>query len=463
MRTDELTRLGDRAAAPESRWPRFVLPLVAAVSTALIIQWIWTGRAARLAGCRRWRCRDCWRFAFVMRAHHVAHGMEQREQELRALAMIMERIEREPCQRRAHAPLRDRVRSTGRSPADEIRRLARLIDILSSGHNQHLRADFGASASRHAAGVCGGSLAGTLRAGGAGLAGRRGRVRGALGAGDLSAEHPEHPFPELIEGAADVRGRSRGPSAACRRRPSPTTSGSAATPPHLLLVSGSNMSGKSTLLRTVGLNAVLAQAGAPGPGAAPAHDTAPHRRDASDSGLAAGRTVALLRRDHAESARSWRSPPRNLRPRCDLRPCGDLRPEPPSPRRACCFCSTSCSPDTNSHDRLEGATGILKGCSSAGAIGLATTHDLALTAMVDGLGERAVNVHFEDRFDNGMLTFDYRLKPGVVQIEQRHCVDAGGGAGCVTSGTDLAAVNSAGCRFSGLGAFSVDVLPAGRR
>jgi DNA mismatch repair ATPase MutS len=46
---------------------------------------------------------------------------------------------------------------------------------------------------------------------------------------------------------------------------------------------------------------------------------------------------------------------------------------------------------------------------------LATTHDLALTAMVEQLGGRALNVHFEDRFDSGTLTFDYRLEPGVVQ------------------------------------------------
>jgi DNA mismatch repair ATPase MutS len=70
---------------------------------------------------------------------------------------------------------------------------------------------------------------------------------------------------------------------------------------------------------------------------------------------------------------------------------------------------------TNSHDRLAGATGILRKLLERDAIGLATTHDLALTAMVDGLGGRAVNVHFEDRFDNGTLIFDYRLKPGVVQ------------------------------------------------
>ena len=70
---------------------------------------------------------------------------------------------------------------------------------------------------------------------------------------------------------------------------------------------------------------------------------------------------------------------------------------------------------TNSHDRLQGATGILSGLVERGAIGLATTHDLALTKIADTLGERAVNVHFEDRFENGGLTFDYRLKPGVVR------------------------------------------------
>ena len=70
---------------------------------------------------------------------------------------------------------------------------------------------------------------------------------------------------------------------------------------------------------------------------------------------------------------------------------------------------------TNSHDRLQGATGILRGLIDRGAIGLATTHDLALTQIATGLATRAGNVHFEDRFENGALVFDYTLKPGVVQ------------------------------------------------
>ena len=51
----------------------------------------------------------------------------------------------------------------------------------------------------------------------------------------------------------------------------------------------------------------------------------------------------------------------------------------------------------------------------SGAIGLITTHDLALTHIVDSLAPRATNVHFEDRFEQGTLLFDYRMRPGVVE------------------------------------------------
>jgi DNA mismatch repair ATPase MutS len=69
---------------------------------------------------------------------------------------------------------------------------------------------------------------------------------------------------------------------------------------------------------------------------------------------------------------------------------------------------------TNSHDRLIGASGILRGLLDKGAIGLITTHDLALTAVADQLVPRAANVHFEDWFDHGEMRFDYRMKAGPV-------------------------------------------------
>ncbi len=49
-----------------------------------------------------------------------------------------------------------------------------------------------------------------------------------------------------------------------------------------------------------------------------------------------------------------------------------------------------------------------------GAIGLVTTHDLALAEIAEDMEGRAANFHFEDTFENGELRFDYRLAPGVV-------------------------------------------------
>jgi DNA mismatch repair ATPase MutS len=69
---------------------------------------------------------------------------------------------------------------------------------------------------------------------------------------------------------------------------------------------------------------------------------------------------------------------------------------------------------TNSHDRVAGAAGVLRSLLRKGAIGLVTTHDLALTAVTDSLAPRAVNVHFEDWFDGHQMRFDYRMKPGPV-------------------------------------------------
>jgi DNA mismatch repair ATPase MutS len=168
------------------------------------------------------------------------------------------------------------------------------------------------------------------------------------------------------------------------------------------------MSGKSTLLRTVGLNAVLAQAGAPV--RATALRLSPLRIGATlriQDSLQAGRS-----RFFAEITRI-----------SEIVALSDDSTPVPAPssgaedaaRAGVLFLLDELLSGTNSHDRLEGARGILHGLLDRGAIGLATTHDLALTGMVESVADRAANVHFEDRFDNGALTFDYRLKPGVVR------------------------------------------------
>ena len=70
---------------------------------------------------------------------------------------------------------------------------------------------------------------------------------------------------------------------------------------------------------------------------------------------------------------------------------------------------------TNSHDRRLGAAGIVQGLVDKGAIGLVTTHDLALAEVVSDLGVHARNVHFSDTFEEGQLRFDYRMRDGVVR------------------------------------------------
>ena len=67
---------------------------------------------------------------------------------------------------------------------------------------------------------------------------------------------------------------------------------------------------------------------------------------------------------------------------------------------------------TNSYDRVEGANGVLNYLISRRAIGLVTTHDLALATIADSLGVQAANMHFEERFVDGKMSFDYRFRSG---------------------------------------------------
>jgi DNA mismatch repair ATPase MutS len=160
----------------------------------------------------------------------------------------------------------------------------------------------------------------------------------------------------------------------------------------LLVVSGSNMSGKSTLLRTVGINAVLAQAGA--------------TVRAGSLRLSPLRVGATLRiQDSLQEGRS-----RFYAEITRVRALADLAGGPVP----LLFLLDELFHGTNSHDRLIGASGVLRDLLNRGAIGLITTHDLALTSIARALAPRAINVHFEDWFEGSEIRFDYRMKPGPV-------------------------------------------------
>jgi len=161
----------------------------------------------------------------------------------------------------------------------------------------------------------------------------------------------------------------------------------------LLLVSGSNMSGKSTFLRTIGLNTVLAHAGATVPAGALA---------ISPLSLGASiRTVDSLQ----EGASRFYAELQRLKAIVDLS----------KKERKLLFLLDELLSGTNSHDRKIGAEGIVETLLRNGAIGLVTTHDLALAAIAEKPESQAVNVHFEDQIIGGRIQFDYRMKPGVVK------------------------------------------------
>jgi DNA mismatch repair ATPase MutS len=158
------------------------------------------------------------------------------------------------------------------------------------------------------------------------------------------------------------------------------------------LVSGSNMSGKSTLLRSVGLNVVLAMAGAPV--RAQAFELTP---------LQVGASIRVNDSLREGSSRFYAEITR-------LRQLKDLSGHEP----ALLFLIDEMLQGTNSHDRRIGAEGILAALVEQGAIGLATTHDLALTELGSLRAGVLRNMHFEDHMENGQMRFDYRLRDGVV-------------------------------------------------
>lgn len=164
--------------------------------------------------------------------------------------------------------------------------------------------------------------------------------------------------------------------------------------PQLLLVSGSNMSGKSTLMRTVGINAVLALCGAP-----------VRAKKLHISLLEIG--TAMRFQDSLEHRTShFFAVLERLR---------SVMERLQNNERPLLFLIDEILQGTNSHDRLVGSEALIQQLVDGGAIGLVSTHDLELTRIVQRLGNRAANVHFVDEVVDGEICFDYKMRPGVVK------------------------------------------------
>jgi hypothetical protein len=329
---------------------------------------------------------------FRARTAAIFSDVDQAANELGLLKDVLGRLETERFTAARLTTLRAELDVEGHPPSDRIARLKALVDLVDSRDHFIVR-------------LTGPLLLWDLHLAYAverwrrtsGPAVRRwlaavGEIEALSSLAGYHYEHPNDVFPDLSDGPACFDGEDLGhpllPEAAIVRNDVRLTG-----EVRMLVVSGSNMSGKSTLLRTVGVNAVLAQAGAP-----------VRARRLRLSPLQIGASIRIqdslqagVSRFYAEITRLGRIMDRT-------------RESPPV-----FFLIDELLHGTNSHDRRIGAEAIVRGLVERGAIGLVTTHDLALAHVADALGPRGANVHFEDSLEDGRMHFDYRMRPGVVQ------------------------------------------------
>ena len=211
----------------------------------------------------------------------------------------------------------------------------------------------------------------------------------------LAADNPGWATPELDPAASALHGRDVGhpllPPAACVGNDVQV-----GPPGSFLLVTGSNMSGKSTLLRAVGLNAVLARAGAV--------------VCAQSFRLPPVRVVTCMsvKDSLARGESFFMAELRRLKQVVDAAESGD--------RARTLYLLDEILQGTNSAERRIAARAVVRRLLASGAVGAVTTHDLSL-ADAEDLAARSVAVHFTEsvRKSDDELCFDYRLGPGVAQ------------------------------------------------
>ncbi|MBX3172156.1 MAG: DNA mismatch repair protein MutS [Candidatus Eremiobacteraeota bacterium] len=215
------------------------------------------------------------------------------------------------------------------------------------------------------------------------------QIEALLSFAGLAWENPDYAWPRLEAPGSGLRARQLGHpllGAECVCNDLELTS------VRLWIVSGSNMSGKSSLLRALGCNVVLAMAGAPA-----------RAREMSLEPLRVAASIQL-----GDSLREGIS-----RFYAEILRLRQVLEEASGPTRLL-YLLDEILGGTNSQDRLVGARAVIRRLFELQGLGLVTTHDLALTELADELGPAAANVHFEDQWSEGVMSFDYHLRSGVI-------------------------------------------------
>ena len=326
------------------------------------------------------------------RMEKAAGSLEKAASDLRLLAEVLAIVEVEEVSSPRLVTIKGVLRHDGTMPSAAIGKLARIVDLLESRHSLFARPldlvtfwsaqlVFVAERWQQEYGPC---IRRWLEA--------AGEFEALTSLSAFAHEHPRYAFPEFVQDGPLFEGEELAHPLMPAGK-AIANGLSLGRPLQLIVLSGPNMAGKSTFIRAMGVNAVLAQCGAP---------VRASRLRMSPLQVAASICVldslaGGVSRFYAEIHR--------------LKLIADLtESEVPV-----LFLLDELLSGTNSHDRLVGTQFVLREFVEHHAVGVVSTHDLALAQIPAAFGERAANFHFEDRIEDGRLVFDYKLKPGVVQ------------------------------------------------
>ena len=321
----------------------------------------------------------------------VLEGIGRPVQDLRTLTELFDRIGAERFQARRLEELHQALLAHGQSPAQPIAQLGRWLEIHDSKGNVFfailsfllvwdVQLSVAVEGWRRRFGVHIPEWLGAL-----------GEIEALVSLGAYRFENPDDPYPEFEESGPCFDAEGLGhpllpPSRVVRN--DVRLDGER----QMLVITGSNMSGKSTFLRTVGINTVMALCGAP-----------VRAVSLRLSPLVVGASIRI--QDSLQDGESrFYAEIKRVRQVLDLG-AGDI---------PLLFLLDEIFDGTNSAERRVGAEAVVRALLNRKAIGLVTSHDLALADIAVSLMPRATNIHFEDHLEGGVMAFDYRIKPGPV-------------------------------------------------
>ena len=325
------------------------------------------------------------------RSEAAAGAIEHSTGDLLLLADVMALFEREAFPPGRVADLQISIQMQGIHPSQSIRKLARIVQPLEHRHSLighpldmvtywSVQLVFAAERWQTRFGP---SIRTWLQA--------VGELEALCSLAAFSYEHPEYALPDVTAESAQF-------TATALAHPLLPASSAVENDVEIgdqnsvMILSGPNMAGKSTFIRAVGVNAVLAQCGSP-----------VRARSLRMSPLQVAASICILDSLSGGISRFYAEIHR-VKLIVDL--AGESTPV--------LYLLDELLSGTNSHDRLVGTEFVLKSLAALNAIGIVSTHDLALTRIADEMSG-AFNAHFADRLEGDRLIFDYKLHPGVVQ------------------------------------------------